>query len=462
MTVALSLAWSAHARPRWLRAMALGGVPIAVSVAYLTYSRTTAICVVAAAVAVLGLSLHRWTTAAHAVVAAAGSALIVRAVRAQPEIAAGTGTDGASIVALTVAGVVALCFAAGYGLPAESLDAVRVRRRGARRLIAAVAAVAIVCGIVVGPAVASSAWDSFRTSGAVSGSDPAARLGNLGGPRYELYGVVLDNFGEHPLGGRGAGTFEFTWLQDRTSTLFVRDGHSLYLESLAEVGLPGTLLVLLAVGALLVGAVRASLPRTQPAAFAGAASGAAAAFLVWVVVAGVDWMWESTAVTAAGVVTAAIAVNVGARHARPVRAPTRAAVAAVLLLGLLAQIPLLVSSLYVKASQESFARGDAPRALEAATTAVEAQPWAATPLIQRALVLEAEGDLAAASLDARAATRREPANWRTWIVLARIEAQRQRIRSALGAAERARRLNPRSPLWAPSEPPASVPDEDSR
>ena len=459
MTVGLTLGWSAHAGARRLRAAALAGVPVAISVAYLTYSRTTAVCVVVGAAAVVGLSRHRWTSAVHAVVAAAGAALVIGSIRAQPELADGTGTTGASIVALTLAGVVALCVAAAYGLPADRLDALRVPRRAVRALVIAVSVAALVAAVVVGPAIADRAWDSFRTSGAVSGSDPVERLGNLGGPRYELYEVAVDGFRRHPIGGDGAGTFEFTWLQQRTSTLFVRDGHSLFLESLAEVGILGTLLVLLAVGALLAGVVGSSLRRTQPAAFGGAASGGAAAFLVWLVVASVDWMWESTAVTVAGLTAAAIAVSLGARRAGAVRARPRAGIAAALLLGLLVQLPLLVSALQVQASQEAFARGDVARALETATTAVEAAPWAATPLVQRALVLEAQGDLSAAVEDARAASRREPANWRTWIVLARIEAQRQRIRSALTAAERARRLNPRSPLWTPGTP---LPEDEGR
>ena len=67
-------------------------------------------------------------------------------------------------------------------------------------------------------------------------------------------------------------------------------------------------------------------------------------------------------------------------------------------------------------------------------TAIEAEPWAATPLLQRALVLEAAGRLGGAAADARAAADREPRNWRTWLTLARIEALRGRAGAALSAA----------------------------
>ena len=53
---------------------------------------------------------------------------------------------------------------------------------------------------------------------------------------------------------------------------------------------------MIALGALLVGALVAPFRQSSPAA-AGAAAGCAGAFVVFVIAAGVDWMWESTAVT---------------------------------------------------------------------------------------------------------------------------------------------------------------------
>ncbi|MGG7383030.1 hypothetical protein ACQ7B2_31280, partial [Escherichia coli] len=70
----------------------------------------------------------------------------------------------------------------------------------------------------------------------------------------------------------------------------VRDAHSLYLELLAETGLPGALLVVVALGAMLVAAVRAPF-RQRDAPSAGAGAGCAAALLVFCITAGVDWMW---------------------------------------------------------------------------------------------------------------------------------------------------------------------------
>ena len=73
------------------------------------------------------------------------------------------------------------------------------------------------------------------------------------------------------------------------------------------------------------------------------------------------------------------------------------------------------------------------------------QPYAGTPQLQRALVLELDGNLAAAAASARAAERREPTNWRPPLVLARIEAKRGHVPAALAAIRRARALNKTSP-----------------
>ena len=107
MTVALSLAWSAHARSWPVRGAALAGVCLAATVVYLTYARSGTAGVLIGVVAVVGLSRRRWLAAAHALVALAGTGIIVLAIRAAPEISRGTGGDGGGTVAM-VAGLVFL------------------------------------------------------------------------------------------------------------------------------------------------------------------------------------------------------------------------------------------------------------------------------------------------------------------------------------------------------------------
>jgi Flp pilus assembly protein TadD len=86
---------------------------------------------------------------------------------------------------------------------------------------------------------------------------------------------------------------------------------------------------------------------------------------------------------------------------------------------------------------------------------VQAAPWAASPYVQRALVLETLGMLGRAAAEARHATAREPTNWENWLVLARIEAEAGRVPAAIADARHAARLNPRGRLFR-TPPPKKV------
>ena len=73
-----------------------------------------------------------------------------------------------------------------------------------------------------------------------------------------------------------------------------------------------------------------------------------------------------------------------------------------------------------------------------------AEPWAASPYEQRALVLEAAGRLSAAAVDLKRAVSREPTNFVHWLLLARVETERGALAFAVRDYERARSLRPKS------------------
>jgi cytochrome c-type biogenesis protein CcmH/NrfG len=120
---------------------------------------------------------------------------------------------------------------------------------------------------------------------------------------------------------------------------------------------------------------------------------------------------------------------------------------AIALVALVVQLPGLVSTSQVRSSRESFQARDFDRALGQATDAVQAEPWAAGPYAQRALVEEGIGRLSDASADLRRAIEREPDNWRHRLVLARVEAERGHADSAIRAYRAARRLRSGSSLF---------------
>ncbi len=83
-----------------------------------------------------------------------------------------------------------------------------------------------------------------------------------------------------------------SWREHRTVPLEVRDAHSLYVETLSELGPVGLVLVFALVAIPLVAALRR---RGDPLAVT-----AAAAFVVFAAHAGIDWDWEMPVVTLAG------------------------------------------------------------------------------------------------------------------------------------------------------------------
>lgn len=449
MTIALGLALSAHADRWWLRGVALAGVNLAVCSAYLSYSRSMLVGVAVAVVAVLALSMHRWLAVVNALLAAVAGAVSIAAIRSAPEIAQGTGAAGAGRVLLVMLAACVAAAIACLGTQRLHLDRLRMSQQRARGSVLAAVTVLVLAGALVGPGLANRAWSSFSRTEVIVPRDPAKRLGYLGGGRRILWSVALDTFAEHPLRGTGAGTFEYVWNRDRRRSHHVRDAHSLYLESLAELGLPGAALVLLFVAALTVGAVRGTLAQRAPSQ-RGAAAGCAAAVLVFSVTAGVDWMWESTAVPVLAITCAALAIAGAApRRAHLRRGRVRIATGLLAAGALALQLPVLVSASEVRVSQGAVRDGRLGAALSAASLAVDAQPWGATGYLQRSLVLARAGQLAAAARDAARATERERTNWETWLVLAELRAQLGQVEPALSAAAQARRYNPNSPLFMP-------------
>jgi hypothetical protein len=120
--------------------------------------------------------------------------------------------------------------------------------------------------------------------------------------RYAYWKVALRSFADHPLTGVGSGGFQAEWLRERPFPEPVRDAHSLYLETPAELGLVG-----LALLALLIGSV----------AVTARAAGPAAALAAWALHAGADWDWELPALTLVAIVLAGLVLTSPARRAAP-------------------------------------------------------------------------------------------------------------------------------------------------
>ena len=162
-------------------------------------------------------------------------------------------------------------------------------------------------------------------------------------------------------------------------------------------------------------------------------------------------MWQLPVLPVALLLLGAALLSAGRRPERggaaALRLPLRFTAALAALAAIVAiAIPLASTSL-LRSSEADARSGDLSAALEAARSAQNVQPGAASPRLQQALVLEAERQFAAAAEAARAATEREPTNWQTWLVLSRTEAEAGQAAAAVRDYRKAKSLNPLSTLF---------------
>jgi predicted Zn-dependent protease len=127
----------------------------------------------------------------------------------------------------------------------------------------------------------------------------------------------------------------------------------------------------------------------------------------------------------------------------------RVAVVVAALVALWRIVVPLSSTVEVRSSQAAAAVGAWPAALRDANTAKRLEPGAASPWVQRALVLEAVGDLGAARRTFSQALVREPTNSAWWLIASRLATEANRPRLALTDWNRARSLDPTSPTFQP-------------
>ena len=404
------------ARPTLPRAVAVGVIPALTSAIFLTSSRGAMGAALVGIAVIVVLAKPRGAAIWGAACAGTGSVVAVyyltklgALVNRPEENVALTAAQGQRffLVGLATCVIAGALFAAG-------LAAVRGRNlalpsalagRGARLALGAVAVAALVAVVVA--ANPSQAIDSFKQPG--FGKDGRqGTTGHLssstGGGRYQFWSASVEQFEAHPLVGGGAGSYEFWWAANPRFPYFVRDAHSLWLETLGELGVIGFVLLVGAVGYGLVTAVRRLWGGSGPERVTLAAL--SAVVLAWGFAAAVDWMWEITLVTLLAVVSLGLmtgpATAPPSTHSVTEDAPARVrrggrsfgvgvAVIALAWLVICAQASPLLSEMRLTDSRAAADRGDLVGAFRAARGARTLQPWAGTQYRQLALVEEARG-----------------------------------------------------------------------
>ena len=461
------LLWTAtSARHLGARALSVAALPLLALVVYYTLSRG-GVAEAAIGLAVL-LALHprRRILLPPLLIGGAGAVALIIAAGKRSELADGLLTPAAldqgdemAVITLGVCALAGLLGAAaelGRSREIVRIPSVPISRRSGARAAGAAAVALIAVALVAGlPGELADRWDQFKQP-INPGSDSARFSSVSGSGRYQWWESAVEAGASDPLRGIGPGTFEYWWARsDGGIPGFVRDAHSLYLESFGELGILGAALIAaLVLGIVGVGVGR-SLRRRRERERVEMAAAATAAAATFAAAAAVDWSWELTVLPVVFFLLGAALLGPSARSADSAAArdpePRGGALRPVLLaLSALALVVIaipMLSDIAVRSSRDLVDQGRLLDALDSARHAEDLDPLAASPNLQEALVLELGGDLTGAATAARQATIDEPTNFRNWLILSRIEAELGNTEASAEAFRMAGSLNPRSYLF---------------
>lgn len=324
--------------PSWGRAVAAAlAVPLAVA-GYLSFSRGSWVALIVGLVVLVALAAQRLSLVATLTLLGGAIALALLrldaypALTEDPALGEGQAASGQAFGAL----LIGLSLAAGalqFAVARIHIERETASRLAwaARPLVIGCAGLLLLAGVVLYAAKGDSVegrsastleevsgwvdrqWDDFMTPVTFSAGG-AERLTTTKGTRSDLYRIAIDGFEEHPLWGDGAGGYEYRFAHTREVSERVRDAHSLFFETLGELGLVGAALLLAFLGAIVWGLVgarrrRGTMGRTRSAAVA-------AAVVAWMVHAMFDWDWQMPAFTATVLLLAAATFPVGRRRVK--------------------------------------------------------------------------------------------------------------------------------------------------
>ncbi|MBA3734613.1 MAG: O-antigen ligase family protein [Actinobacteria bacterium] len=314
-----------------------------------------------------------------------------------------------------------------------------------RRGFAVAIALVVVLGVAVvfsrygGPAtIAQKGYDAFKAPPPhVEGNLKKRLLNFSGNGRADLWQLAWEDATKHPVLGAGAGTYERYFLAHQPSDVSrVRDAHGLYIETLAELGPVGLLLLL---GALALPLTVLAAARTNP--LVPAAAGAYAAYLVHT---GADWDWELPAVTLTGLLCGTAILIAGRRSHRspPLRAQARWIGVGLVILAAGSAAVGLVGNTALSRSDLARQSQDWERSARDARRANSWMPWSPKPWEALGRAQLGAGQLQEARQSFLRGISMDSGDWELWYRLASASRGEQR-RDAL---RHAARLIPRAEL----------------
>ena len=452
--ILLGLGLAARSATSAARIAAIAPLPVLGVGLYLTFSRGGWLVLAVGLVAMIALETRRWQLALVVASTAPALALDVLVTAKSPALthvgsALAPATTQGHRLGLMIAATVPVMAAAA--LATLWVERVWTPSRRVSRitqvlvLVAALAGVAAPVVIYGSPqAVAQNLYGQFdarppggfRSAHGQAGRSLNDRLFNLSGnSRVELWSAAWSDWRAHMVLGSGSGTYERWWLAHRPGTLKVQNAHSLYLETLAELGPVGLLVLLAGIGTPLWIAVRRR--RSPLVAVAGAA------YLAYLVHAAADWDFQLPGVTLFGLACGA-AVLVAARpeRQRGVAAWVRWTVAGAAAFLVIVALVGLRGNLALSRSTQAASAQNWTAAAADARTAETWQPWSGAPWIALGEADLGGGRYAAAAAAFGHAARITPDDWQAWFGLARSTTGAERRQALITAL----RLDPHEPV----------------
>jgi O-Antigen ligase len=443
----LALGLALHARSTLGNALAGLTLPVLLLTLYFTYSRGAWIALAAGLALLLAIDPHRLSIAAGIAVLAPAPVLAVwvasrsHALTRQSSILAAAKQDGHRVALVLLA--LAL-FEAALALGFRAAHRFRVSRT--LRLAWAAALAACLLTAVGGVFVRYGSPVTLAQRGYHAFIAPPRQVVNLNqrlfdlssNGRVGLWKVAWHEAQGHPLLGGGAGSYERYYLQHRTSAAGVEDAHSLYLETLAELGAVGLALLVLALAVPLAAAVRHRRHPLVPFA--------CAAYVAYLVHAAADWDWELAGVSLAAVLCGLACIVAGRGDGTPVLRMRLRALGAGLAAGLSAlTIVGLLGNTALEAGDAAVINGHWRTAERQARSAIRWMPWSSAGWQRLAEAQLGLHDRVDARRSLHRAIAKDPNDWVLWLDL--IGAARGPEQAA--AVQRASVLNPLDPSLVP-------------
>jgi hypothetical protein len=441
---AIAVGLAARARSILVRALSGASLVLLVPVLYFTFGRGGWIGLAAGLAVAIAVDPRRLQLVTTLLVVAPWPALAVWRAYESPSLttefsalANASDEGGRLVLTIVVLAGVSAVVTAGFALLSARVSVGRGARRayGAALALLLVGCVAALIAAYGGPAESyRRAVDSIKQPSPGGGEDLTTRLFSLSSNgRLDTWESAWRDFEAHPLLGSGAGTFERWWLENREVPLKVRDAHSLYAETLAELGPIGLVTLLAVIVVPLAACIRARRNLVVAPAIGG--------FVAVAVHAGIDWDWEVPAVMIAGLTCAGVLLLANGEDATrrwTLGAGSRVACLAVIVVLSVLSFVTLTGNRHLGRAGAAINRADTVAAERAARRAAQWTPWSTDALHRQADAVLVDGPLARARSLYAEAIAKDDGNWELWLGLA-LASEGDAKRRAL---DRAASLNP--------------------